>query len=310
MTNTADAPTSTEAPASPEALDAAAAAASSGAVSSPAPAPSPEAPAPASGEPGEGSPSLQDYVEDDSLDLDSSGLPDATIKELRDLRKQTQKYRETAKPWTEATKGWRDEDIDTLRQALEQGPQNPDIVGEWMLNSAKSLLGDRFEEVVGIKPADLPEVGERDEDGNLIGPDDVARIVEEKIAEREAARAAKDAEAEQARKLEAQVASIKAKTEALGFGPSHRLHGSLLLVARNETNGDLDKAAELLREELGLDPTTAAPSGDSAEAGHTPAPPEGGTPDGTKRPGSTRAAVEERVAKVLGNRKGFNDPLE
>lgn len=301
MTDIADAPTTTEAPppVSPEALDAAATAASSGAASSPAPAPSPEAPVPASGEPGEGAPSLQDYVDDESLDLDASGLPDATIKELRDLRKQTKQYRETAKPWAEATKGWQAEDIETLRAALEQGPQNPDIVGEWMLKSAQSLLGDRFSELVGGPVEQVDET--TDDEGRPLGPDDIARLVEEKLAEREE-KAAQEAQ------MKAQIASIESQATELGFGPSHKLYGSLLFIARTQTNGDLSKAAELLKDDSGSD-ATAAPSGVAAEAGHTPAPPEGGTLDGTKRPEDPRAAVNERLDKVLGNRRGFKDPL-
>lgn len=302
MSTQADAPTTTEAPppASSEALDAAAAAATAGAVSSAAPAPSPEAPVPADGEPGEGTPSLQDYVEDESLDLDASGLPDATIKELRTLRQQTKQYREAAAPWTNATKGWQAEDIETLRAALEQGPNNPEVVGEWMLKSAQALLGDRFAEVAGTGVT-LDEDETTDDEGKPLGPDDIARLVEEKLAEREKA-------AEKERKMQAQVAAIESQANELGFGPSHPLYGSLLFTARTKTDGDLAKAAELLRDAVG-DPNTAAPNGVAAEAGHTPAPPEGGTPDGTKRPTDPRAAVNERLNKVLGNRKGFNDPL-
>lgn len=300
---TADAPTTTEAPppASSEALDAAAAAATSGAVPSAAPAPSPEAPAPASGEPGEGTPSLQDYVEDESLDLDGSGLPDATIKELRTLRQQTKQYREAAAPWTNATKGWQSEDIETLRAALEQGPNNPEVVGEWMLKSAQALLGDRFADIAGTGVT-LDEEDTTDDEGKPLGPDDIARLVEEKLAEREAA----TREQEQ---VKAQIAQIEAQATELGFGPSHKLYGSLLFIAKTQTNGDLTAAAELLKDDPGSDTDTAAPNGVAAEAGHTPAPPEGGTPDGTKRPSSVRAAVDQRLDKVLGNRKGFNDPL-
>lgn len=300
----ADAPASTETPpagASPEALDAAAAAATTGAVSPAAVPPSPEAPVPASGEPGEGTPpSLQDYVEDESLDLDSADLPDATKSELRTLRKQTKQYREAAAPWTKATQGWQSEDIETLRAALEQGPQNPEVVGEWMLKSAQSLLGDRFSELVGVP--DVPEVGDVDEDGKTLGPEDVARLVEEKIAEREE-KAAQD------KALREQIASIEGQATELGFGPSHPLYGSLLFIARTKTDGDLSRAAELLRDSVG-DPNTAAPNDAPAEAGHTPAAPEGGTPDGTKRPTSVTAAVNERLDKVLGNRRGFKDPLD
>lgn len=286
MSDQADAP---EAPASPEALDAAAAAASSGAAPTAAP-PSPETPGPAAGESGEG-PSLGDYVTDESLDLDSADLPDATKAELRTLRKQTKAYREAATPWTNATKGWQDADIDTLRAALEQGPDNPEVVGEWMLKSAQSLLGDRFSEIL-----DVPEVGDVDDDGKTLTASDVAKLVTQAMAERDQASAAKAREAEM-------VAEINATATELGFGPSHPLYASLLFLARNQTEGDLTRAAELLREANGV-PTTAAPSA-PAEAGHTPAPPEGGTPDGTKRPSSARAAAEERLSKVLGNARGF-----
>lgn len=297
----ADAPTPTEAPpstpASSEALDAAAAAATSGAVPSAAPAPSPATPAPASGEPGEG-PSLQDYVEDASLDLDASGLPEATVAELRNLRKQTQKYREAAAPWTNATKGWQAEDIETLRAALEQGPQNPEVVGEWMLKSAQALLGDKFSEVVGGPEPEPADDGE----AKPLGPDDIARLVEEKLAEREQAAAQESA-------MRDQITQIETQANDLGFGPSHPLYGSLLFLARTKTEGDLSRAAELLKESVGASSTTATPNDAPAEAGHTPAAPEGGTPDGTKRPSSVTAAVNERLDKLLGNSRGFKDPL-
>lgn len=288
---TADAPTT-------EAIDAAMAATPAAGPSSPAAAPSPDpagTPSPAGEASGDGAPTLEDYVENESLDIDGSDLPDATKKELRKLREQTKRYREEATPWKQATEGWSESDIDQLRQALSLGPTNPDAIGEWMLNSAKALLGDRFDELTGgDRTPDTPQVGDDDGNGGTLTVEDVKRIMAEE-------RAAAEAEAAKA----AQVQAIIDKTETLGFGPDHDLHFALLSLARNRTNGDLDAAAELLREQLGQDPNSAASPSVAAEAGHTPVASEGGTPAGTQRPSSPRAAAEERLSKVLGASKGF-----
>ncbi len=304
----ADAPTTDAAPdatASPEALDAAAAAATTGAgAPPPAPAPASEpATSPTDGS-GAGAPSVQDFVDDDGLDLASSGLPEATQEEIKKLRREVRGVKDVARSWQQATEGWHESDIELLRTALVQGRQDPAAVGEWMVNQAKTLLGDRFAELVGGAPAaeDEPQVGDPDGKGGALTAADVERLVNERL----------EAERHE-RRIADQVKVLRQQTEDLGFGPAHPLHYALLSIAKTQTNGNLAAAAEQLRSGLTeVDPNTAdsqpgAGGHPQPGAGHTPVAADGGTPAGTKRPESPRAAAEERLARVLGNARGFND---
>lgn len=303
--------TQADAPASPEALDAAAAAAPPAAAGSSSPAaasPSPEAPATSTsgGAPsGEGTPSVQDFVDDESLDLSTSGLPEATQEEIRKLRREVRGVKDVARGWQTATQGWSEGDIAQLRQALELGPTNPDAIGEWMLNSAKALLGDRFDALLAPEPDPVPEVGDPDGEGGTLTAADVERLVEERLAQRE-----------QADQIQRQVQAVVDQSTKLGFGPQHWAHKTLLFTARDETNGDLAAAAELLRErnispddETAIDSQPGAGGHPQPGAGHTPAATTGGTPAGAQRPTSPRAAAEERITAVIGNARGFNAPL-
>ena len=296
-----------DATASPEALDAAVAAAQTGAVSPAAPPPSSEPPVPASGDGSEGgSPTIADLVDDDTIDLDNHDLPAATKDEIKKLRREVRGVKDFAKQWQPATQGWAETDLEMLRTALEAGPSNPEAVGEWMLNSAKALLGDKFSELTAAEAATIPDVGEVDEDGKTLTPADVERLVAEKLAERESQTA------EEAR-VQAQIKAIADKSTELGFGPGDPLHFALLSIAKTQTNGNLEEAAELLRERVGgqtststADDSQPGAGGQSQPgAGHTPAATEGGTPAGTKRPSSTRAAAEERISARIGNAFSF-----
>lgn len=308
MGTEADAPTPAAPPdaiASPEALDAAAAAATTGAgAPPPAPAPSSEPAAPPVGGSGDGAPSVQDFVDDESLDLDSSDLPAQTKDEIKKLRREVRGVKDVARSWQQATEGWHESDIELLRTALVQGRTNPEGIGEWMLNQAKTLLGDRYDEAVGVATEPEPQVGDPDGKGGALTTADVERLVNERIeAER------------QEQRITAQVETLRQQTEDLGFGPTHPLHFALLSIAKTQTSGNLAAAAEQLRSGLatGVDPNTADDSQPGAGgqpqpgAGHTPAATNGGTPAGTQRPESPRAAAEERLSKVLGNARGFND---
>lgn len=311
MTIPADAPA-----ASTEALDAAAAAAAAppapagSSLPAGAPAPSPDPTSPSSGGSGEGAPTVQDFVDDEGLDLDSADLPATTKEEIRKLRREVRGVKDVARTWTAATQGWAEGDIAQLRQALELGPTNPDVIGEWMLESARGLLGERFDTLVAPTPAGpVPEVGDPDGEGGTLTQADVDRLVTEKLN-------AALSEREQRSAMEAQVRAVVDQSTALGFGPTHWAHKTLLFTARDETNGDLAAAAELLKERnVSPDTATADDSQPGAGgqpqpgAGHTPAATAGGTPAGTQRPKSARAAAEERIQAVIGNARGFNAPL-
>lgn len=237
---------------------------------------------------------IEDYVNDESLDLSSSGLPAETQSEIKRLRGDAKKWRETATSWNDATAGWAPEDIAQIREALELGPQNPRAVAEWMARSAKALAPDLFDG----DPAGSDDGPDVDDDGRM-SADAVAKLVDEKVQ-------AALAEVEKKQTVAQRVEAIKAETEALGFGPSHPWHEALLLTARNRFNGDLAKAAEVLRK--GPDGTDTTPQQDApAEAGHTPVPPEGATPAGTRAIVDPRKAATERVNKVLGSASGFAD---
>ncbi len=238
-------------------------------------------------------PSVEAFVNDDTLDLDSSGLPDATVKEIKKLRGDAKRWRETASGWEQATSNWSPEDVQTLREALVAGPDAPDVVGKWMLESARALLGDEFATLTGgTAPTDDDS---DDDDGGMLTKEQVAKLVQEQMAEAEKARQSVTAR-------EAQVQKIIAETEALGFGPSNPLHEALLSTARHRFDGDLAKAAELLSQGA-QSPTTTQDA--PAEAGHTPVPQEGQAPAGTRRVSDPKQAAAERLAKTLGDAHGF-----
>ena len=279
--------TSTEAPPAPTGEDAGAQV----------PSPPPAASAPSTDD----APSIESYVNDETLDLAASGLPEKTQGEIKKLRADMKKYRETATTWEQATQGWEPADIDMLRQALSVATEDPTAVGRWMIDNAQVLLGDEFAKLVGVPV---------DQGGEQMPPEDEAELTPERIKEMvNEALAQQRKEQESQQQIQQRVQAIIDKTDDLGFGPSHPMHEALLSVAKARTNGDLEKAAELLIEN-GARPanSTNEPTDAPPEGGHTPVPPEGGTPAGNQTARDPRQAAQERLDRTLGAATGFTGP--
>lgn len=258
----------------------------------------------------EGTPSVEDFVNDESLDLESSGLPEPTQKEIRKLRGDSKKYRETATAWESATDGWDQESVDMLRTALAGAKTDPTAVAQWFIDNAKNLAGDRFDTILaeiasaGEDPPDPDE--DPDGEAEALTPEKVAQMVKDAIEEDRKTRETTTAQQQR-------VQEIIDQTEALGFGPTHPMHTALLSEAKKLDGDDrLEKAAELLIEH-GARPTTKNDNETSqdapAEAGRTPAPPEGVTPAGSPQVRDPKAAMRERLDRELGARTGFADTL-
>ncbi len=231
-------------------------------------------PTPTADPPSGDTPSVQDYVDDESLSLEDSGLPDATQNEIKKLRKDAKQYRETAQTWSTATQGWQQSDIEQLLTALEAGPDNPQAIGEWMRETAAQLLGEDTVDTQTQTPD--PDTDTPDE---KLTPDQIKEMVR--------------AEMSQQSQLESQKAKIRAETEELGFGPSHKLHGALLFTAKSN-NVSLADAAELLKQAGGVAENETNTPDAPAEAGHTPVPPEGATPAGSQAVRDPKQAMRER----------------
>lgn len=239
-------------------------------------------------------PTVEDYVNDESLDLEESGLPTETVKEIRKLRKDASKWRDTARTWSEATQTWSDDDMNELRTALSLAHHNPQAVGQWFLEQGKMLMGDAAPEDPAPAEPDTPAT----DDGPLT-KDDVSKLVAEALAEH-------SKKSEEEKRLEQQVQRVKAETEELGFGPSHPLHFALLSTAK-ANDISLPEAAELLKQGGGVADQTNTQDA-PAEAGRTPVPPEGVTPAGTREVRDPRKAATERLNQVLPEgKRGFAD---
>lgn len=241
------------------------------------------------------------FVEGDD-DVDISDLPDATQAELKKLRREAASHRSFSKQWEPALSQWDENDIATLREALELGPSNREAIGEWMLSQARSLLGDRFDEVG--QPADTPQVGDPDGEGGTLTKDDVERLVNERLQE-----------VNRQQQINQKVAEIRQQSTDAGFGPGHPMHEALLSVAKFHTQGDIPKAAELLRESLSGAENNSIASDSQPGAGSQatpgagrPVPPSGDVPVGNRSVTDPRKSAAERISAVLGNRQGFNDP--
>lgn len=234
-------------------------------------------------------PTVEDYVNDETLDLEESGLPTETVKEIRKLRKDASKWRDTARTWTEATQGWSSEDIDTLRQALAAGRDQPEVIGQWMIEQGRNLVGDTE---TPVEPADTGH----DDDAPLT-KDAVADLVKQALADH-----TKQTEEEKA--VQAQLDRVRRESEDLGFGPSHPLHAALFSTAK-ANNLELSEAAELLKQAGAVADQTNTQDA-PAEAGRTPVPPEGVTPAGTREVRDPRQAAIERLNRTIPEgKRGF-----
>ena len=262
------------------------------------PTPSPEVTATTEGE-GEGSDGL-----------DASGLPSETIGEIRKLRKENARYRTTASTWDSATTGWDPESVQHLQNALTLGRDDPVAFGRWLIENGKALMGDPTPDAIDDAIADAPATPAAPDTGPLTA-DAVAKIVASALDERDKR---STEQVERNRRIE----QIRSQSEELGFGPSHPLHKALLLTAKEDTGGDLAKAAELLKQgisgvnNLNTD-SDSPPEADPANqpgAGHTPLPPEGGAAAGTQRASDPRQAMRERIDKVLGANRSFDRVAE
>lgn len=231
-------------------------------------------------------PSVEDLVDDESIDLEASGLPDKTVAEIRKIRKDVARYRQTASDWESATTGWNPDDIDTLRTALAAAKDDPRTIGQWMMDNGKALLGDDAE------PDHTPEP-EPAEAGKGLSAEQIRQMVAEAMSEQS--------------EKEQQIAKVRAEAEQVGFGPSHPLHDVLLFTA-SRRKIPLAEAAELLKREGGTAGTDTNSQDAPPEGGHTPVPPEGGTPAGTREVRDPKQAMSERLDKVLGSARGFAEP--
>lgn len=228
----------------------------------------------------------------DESGLDSSGLPDKTIAEIRKIRKDVQKYRQTHDMFGPATEKWNAADLEQLATALTYGPDDPSAIGQWMKEQASRLLGE--------SSGQPDPVEEPAGDGQTFTLEQVQKLVEDKISE------FKNQTVEE-RTLHERIEQIKQETDDLGFGPSHPMHKALLLIAKDDHNGDLTAAAEALKQ-AGVQPSNIEASTDTPPGAGTPIPPEGGTPAGSQKPRSPKEAAMERVSKVLPEgARGFAD---
>ena len=189
---------------------------------------------------GTATPALPDDTEYDAVEdtLTDDAIPEPTQRALKKLRDEHKAYRETYSEYEQAFTGHHPDDAAAIRQAVAQGATDPEGFGRWMLDSAKILLGEEgMAEALGVDTA--PDDTDKEPEAEKSVAEQVQEAVKAALSER-------DSQTEQQKAVE----KIKAETEELGFGPSHRLHGALLSIARNETNGDLKAAADALRQEI------------------------------------------------------------
>lgn len=210
------------------------------------------------------------------------GLPDATVNELKKLRQEHKSYRERFTPYEQAFGQWSQSDRDAILSFAKLMDADPVAAARWMHDNAKSLAGDKWQEIIGAAKeiAQNPGALQAQQPTNLgqapkteqQNPGYMTREeFEQELARRESERTQRD-------EMERQKQQIIDKTDELGFGPSHWAHASLLSLARNN-GGDLDAAAEALRQQI-AGVSTEQLASKEAEASRTPAPANGATPAG------------------------------
>lgn len=159
-----------------------------------------------------------------------------------------------------------------------------------MYEQGKALMGDTAP--LEQEPAPEPE--------GPLTKDDIAQMIREGLQ-------AHSKQTDEERRIQEQIGRVKAETETLGFGPSHPLHGALLLTAKsNEVS--LAEAAELLKQGGGVASSESNTQDAPDESGRTPVPPEGVTPAGTQRVVDPKKAAIERLSRTLPEgQRGFAD---
>lgn len=207
-------------------------------------------------------------------------LPEEWQKEVREAREEAKRYRLRAKEYEEVYDGLDDDGrgfLLELNKALKAGDSD----------TAQAMWGQLFADPDAAAAAADPAAAGGDPDAPLTAAD-IDRLVEEKLATREAKRAEDQA-----------VADITKDAEALGYKPGSRDYVNLLYVANNETGGDLAAADQALKAERQkvIDEFVAAKATDS-ELHTTPAG-DGSAPSGERQITDLRTAkagLEEWLA--------------
>jgi len=173
------------------------------------------------------------------------------------LRRESQTRREALKPWTDAFQGYAKEDIAIIQEAHAAAlSEDPAVAaqGVQQLENINAVLAGR--EVVDFSKSETetdipaskePEVSDtnQEEVAKPLTSEDIAALVASTVSET-LEKNDKSRREEQAR--DDAMTKLDAEMTELGFEPNSFEGKMLLVAARDETEGDLVKAAEYLKD--------------------------------------------------------------
>lgn len=178
-------------------------------------------------------------------DIDFDAVPDEWRDKVRKLSSENKNLRDRFTPYRDTFDGLDDttrEGFLNVVNAYKSG--DFENLARWMVGSAQGLAGDKFDSILSeLTPKQqaqleqaIEDVQDESSEPEYFGEEDIARIVEERIA-------AKEAERQQNSKLEEQIRKINSELDELGYkeGLERKF---VVQIAKEETNGDLKAAHE------------------------------------------------------------------
>lgn len=249
-----------------------------------------------------------------------NGVPRSVIE--RHAR-EAQSYRERYQPIAKAMKSLHPDDASgfvTFLELMSSGdPSNQAQAAAWMRQvldhvspAQAAAMEQATQAAVGGQPGQPPA-----DDFDPFDPKAIdARIdarARQLLEEQRTQQQEQEAIAAARRDLESRAAELAAEHGIDGFGDPTSPQFALLLFQANQLAGTiedpmvrLDKAAEAIRDSFAAQ-AQALLKQKAADAGPSPAPPDGGTPGGAKEPQSLDAASEaaaQRIDKILRGEPG------
>jgi hypothetical protein len=137
----------------------------------------------------------------------------------------------------EVFSGYEPEDVSTWLDLARTWANDPSAAAGMMRDIANAVLAEGGTPEQAVAAAEAVQDASEAE-AKALTPQDVQRLVEERLSAIEAERA-----------QEAGIQRVYAEAKELGFDPETRQGVMLLWTANNQTNGDLKAAAELIAQE-------------------------------------------------------------
>lgn len=231
---------------------------------------------------------------DDDVDPVGEDLPDSAKEMIRKAREEAAARRVEHKPYKEAFQGFEDNErsylLDVIRMAAGSEEEQKFAASEFQ-RIAAVLTGEEMNpEEAEQAVADSVAGEETPAEAPAVSPDDIQKMITQALEEDRKIRA-------QEQEVDQKVAQIREKAKGLGFEHGTPKYQVLMTIARSQTNGDLEAAAEAYKEMVAAETAPPEPEPETrwptvpSSVGNPP--PAGGKPEWVGDVKKTSEALKE-----------------